>query len=607
MDNPRLDYLRDKVKKLPLQPGIYIMKDEKGQIIYIGKAKALKNRVSSYFRSVDKHTPKVYRMEENVWDFEYIVTSSEFEALVLECSFIKQHSPKYNILLKDDKGYHYIRIGGGEYGKITASHQPLKDGARYLGPYLSGYVVKQTVEQVNKIFRLPTCSRKFPQDFRKGRPCLNFHIKQCVGLCQGKMSKEEYHALLDDAMDYIRSGGSVNVDKMRDEMEKAAENLEFEKAARLRDRINAIVKVGDTQVVLLDENRSMDVWGFVKNHLMACCVVLKFREGRLSDKENFVFDEVYDLKDVRDEFMTRYYANTQDFPKAVVLDEEVEDMELFQQFLRHRSLHAITAAVPQKGERKKLVEMAYNNAVEQLSLKVQRTGREVAALEELGRLLGLSSTPYYIEAYDISNWGETARVGGMIVFENGRPLKSDYKRFAIKDVAGQDDYASMREVLRRRFTRYLEKDPAFSRLPDLILLDGGKGHVAAVEPLLKELGIDVPLFGMVKDNRHRTRAITGEGGEIAISTVKSAFTLVTNIQDEVHRFAIAYQRTLHKKVTYESELRKVKGIGEAKVKALMKEFRTKKRLKEASSDELQQVAKISEETAGELYRVIQEL
>ena len=233
--------------------------------------------------------------------------------------------------------------------------------------------------------------------------------------------------------------------------------------------------------------------------------------------------------------------------------------------------------------------------------------KNMAALEELGRLLGLSSTPYYIEAYDISNWGETARVGGMIVFENGRPLKSDYKRFAIKDVAGQDDYASMREVLRRRFTRYLEKDPAFSRLPDLILLDGGKGHVAAVEPLLKELGIDVPLFGMVKDNRHRTRAITGEGGEIAISTVKSAFTLVTNIQDEVHRFAIAYQRTLHKKVTYESELRKVKGIGEAKVKALMKEFRTKKRLKEASPDELQQVAKISEETAGELYRVIQEL
>ena len=601
-----IEQLKQKALSLTMQPGVYLMKDKQGQIIYVGKAKALKNRVVSYFRQNSSHNEKVRKMVSMVNDFDYIVTASEFEALVLECSLIKHYDPKYNILLKDDKGYHYIHISDEEYPRISAALQKNGSGT-YLGPYTSGFVVKQTVEQVNKIFRLPTCSRKFPQDFRKGRPCLNFHIKQCIGLCQGRMSKGEYHALLEDAMDYIRSGGSVNVDKMREEMETAAENLEFEKAARLRDRINAIVKAGDTQVVLLPENRSMDVWGFVKNHLMACCVVLKFREGRLSDKENFVFDEVYDIKDVRDEFMTRYYANTQDFPKAVVLDEEVEDMDLFQQFLRHRSSHAVTASVPQKGERKKLVEMAYNNAVEQLSLKVQRTGREVAALEELGRLLGLPSTPYYIEAYDISNWGETARVGGMIVFENGRPLKSDYKRFAIKDVAGQDDYASMQEVLRRRFTRYLENDPAFSRLPDLILLDGGKGHVAVVEPLLKELGIDVPLFGMVKDSRHRTRAITGEGGEIAISTVKSAFTLVTNIQDEVHRFAIAYQRTLHKKVTYESELRKVKGIGEAKIKALMKEFRTKKRLKEASPDELRQVAKISEETAGELYRAIQEL
>ncbi len=601
-----IEQLKQKALSLTTQPGVYLMKDKQGEIIYVGKAKVLKNRVVSYFRQNASHNEKVRKMVSMVNDFDYIVTASEFEALVLECSLIKHYSPKYNILLKDDKGYHYIHISDEAYPRISVALQKTGSGT-YLGPYTSGFVVKQTVEQVNKIFRLPTCSRKFPQDFRKGRPCLNFHIKQCMGLCQGKTSKEEYHAILDDAIEYIRSGGSVNVDQMRQEMEQAAENLEFEKAARLRDRINAIVKVGDTQVVLLDENRSMDVWGFVQNHLMACCVVLKFREGRLSDKENFMFDEVYDLQDIRDEFLTRYYANAHDFPKAVVLDEEVEDMELFQQFLRHRSSHAITASVPQKGERKKLVEMAYNNAVEQLSLKVQRTGREVAGLEELGRLLGLASTPYYIEAYDISNWGETARVGGMIVFENGRPLKSDYKRFAIKDVAGQDDYASMREVLRRRFTRYLEKDPAFSRLPDLILLDGGKGHVAAVEPLLKELGIDVPLFGMVKDSRHRTRAITGEGGEIAISTVKSAFTLVTNIQDEVHRFAIAYQRTLHKKETYQSELRKVKGIGEAKVKALMKEFRTKKRLKEASPDELRQVAKISDETAAELYRVIQQM
>ena len=602
-----IEELKQKALSLTMQPGCYLMKNKQGEVIYVGKAKALKNRVVSYFRENAGHNEKTRKMVSQVWDFDYIVTGSEFEALVLECSLIKHYDPRYNILLKDDKGYHYIHVTDEEFPRIEAVMQKPDDDGQLIGPYMSAFVVRQTVEQVNKVFRLPTCSRKFPQDFRKGRPCLNFHIKQCMGLCQGRISKAEYADTLKEAMEYIRSGGVTSVEELQARMEKAADELDFELAARLRDRIMAIKKIADTQTVLLGEDRQMDVIGFAQLGAMACCIILKIREGRIVDKENFIWDEVFDLSELREEFLYRYYTGRSDTPKAVVLDEEPEDLALFEQFLRHQSGRAVIPMVPQRGERKKLCEMARNNAAEQLALKVKRTGREVATLEQLAQLLGMTSTPCYIEAYDISNWGETGRVGGMIVFENGRPLKSDYKRFAIKEVEGQDDYASMREVLRRRFTRYLDGDPHFSRLPDLILLDGGKGHVGAVAPLLREMGIDVPLYGMVKDNRHRTRALTTEDGELALSMMKSAFTLVTTIQDEVHRYAIAYQRTLHKKVNFESSLKKVKGIGDAKVKALMKEFRTKKRLKEASPEELMQVAKINAEVAETLWQVIQEL
>lgn len=601
-----IEELKNKALSLTLQPGVYLMKNKQREIIYVGKAKALKNRVVSYFRENSSHNEKVRKMVSMVDDFDYIVTSSEFEALILECSLIKHYDPKYNILLKDDKGYHYIHLSDEPFPRLTAAMQKADTGT-YIGPYMSGFVVKQTVDQVNKVFKLPTCNRKFPEDFKKGRPCLNFHIKQCMGLCQGKLSQEEYRSILDEALEYMKNGGSASVEEMRKKMEEAAENLNFELAARLRDRINAVKRISDSQVVLLGEDRSMDVIGFAQNNLTACGVLIKFRDGRIFDKQNFLFDEVYDLSEVRNEFLYRYYSSASDFPKAVVLDELPEDGGLLEEFVRHKSGRSVTVSVPQRGERKKLMEMARNNAVEQLSLRVKRTGRELAALEELGRLLGMAVPPSYIEAYDISNWGETGRVGGMVVFENGRPLKSDYKRFSIKEVVGQDDYASMREVLRRRFTHYLEGDGSFSRLPDLILLDGGKGHVAAVEPMLREMGITVPVFGMVKDSRHRTRAITSEGGEIAIAEVRSAFTLVTTIQDEVHRFAISYQRTLHKKANYQSELKQVKGIGDQKVKALMKEFKTKKGLKEATPEQLRQVARINQETAQALYDRIQQM
>lgn len=601
-----IEELKKKALSLTLQPGVYLMKDKQGEIIYVGKAKALKNRVVSYFRENSSHTEKVRQMVAHVNDFDYIVTGSEFEALVLECSLIKLHSPKYNILLKDDKGYHYIHISDEPYPRITAAKQKTGPGT-FLGPYTSSFIVKQSVDEANRVFSLPSCSRKFPQEFGKGRPCLNYHIHRCFGLCMGKMGREQYQALVNEAIDYIRRGSTTSVETLEQQMETAAENLDFEEAARLRDRIRAIQKITATQQVLLGTDKNLDVIAFAQNHLLACAVVIQYRDGRLTDKLTYFFDEVTDLSEVRSEFLNRYYASASDIAKDVLLDGEPEDPELFSRFVRHQANHAVTVSVPQKGDRKKLVEMAHNNAVEQLSDRVQRTGREVAASEQLGKLLGMPSPPLYIEAYDISNWGDTGRVGGMVVFENGRPLKSDYKRFAIKEVAGQDDFASMAEVLRRRFLRYQAGDPGFSRKPDLILLDGGKGQVSAVRKVFGELGVDVPLFGMVKDNRHRTRAIVSEDGEIALSAVKSAFTFVTSIQDEVHRFAISYQRTLHKKVTYDSDLKKLPGIGDARAKAILKEFRTKKRILEATPEELALVAKLSPEKAEEVWKGIHDL
>ena len=602
-----IEELKQKALSLTLQPGVYLMKDKQGQIIYVGKAKALKNRVVSYFRENSSHTEKVRRMVANVWDFDYIVTASEFEALVLECSLIKLHSPKYNILLKDDKGYHYIHITGGDYPRIQAAKQKDGDGT-YLGPFVSSFIVKQSVDEANRIFCLPSCSKRFPQEFKKARPCLNFHIHRCFGLCQGKMSREEYQKLIAEAVDYIRHGSAASVDDLQKQMEQAAEDLDFERAARLRDRIRAIQKITATQQVLLDEDKNLDVIAFAQNHLVVCAVVIQYREGRLMDKLTYFFEESSaDLTELRGEFLNQYYAAARDIARVILLDGQPEDPELFAEFARSRAGHAVSVVVPQKGDRRKLVEMAHNNALEQLSDRVQRTGREVAALEQLGSLLGMPSPPLYIEAYDISNWGETGRVGGMIVFENGRPLKSDYKRFSIKEVAGQDDFASMAEVLRRRMRRYLDGDPAFSRLPDLILLDGGKGQLSAVQKVFAELGVQVPLYGMVKDNRHRTRALVGEGGEIALSAVKSAFTFVTAIQDEVHRFAIAYQRTLHKKANYDSDLKKLPGIGDVKAKAILREFRTKKRILAASPAELGEVAKLPPEKAEALWEGIHAL
>ncbi len=607
--NERIEYLQKKARELTTSPGVYLMKDRTGKVIYVGKAKILTNRVRSYFRTGAKHDEKVRQMVEHVYDFDYIVTDSEFEALVLECSLIKQYNPKYNILLKDDKGYHYIQVTNEPYPRLLAAKQK-NDTDRFLGPYTSSFSVKQAVEEANKVFLLPTCRRKFPEDFRKARPCLNFHIKKCMGVCQGKMNPAEYGEVIRQALEYIKTGSTQSVQLLTQQMEEAAEALDFEKAAHLRDRIRAIERIAQTQKIITGDEKNQDVIAGAQNYDMAAFVVLKFRNGRLTDKETFVLADTFDLAAARGEFLTRYYAGNQDIPKVVTLDEPVEDLALLHQWLSALAGHSVTITVPQRGEQKKLALMAMNNASEQLSDRVGRTGREVAALDELARLLGLAAAPYYIEAYDISNLGDTGIVAGMVVFENGRPLKSAYKRFALKDMAVADDYAAMRQVITRRLNRYEEEKGSgegFGRLPDLILLDGGKTHVAAVEPILRERGLTVPVFGMVKDDRHRTRAITTDGGEIAISSHRSAFTMVTKIQDEVHRFAISYQHKVHKKSSFQLALTKVPGIGEKKAVKLITTFKTKDALKSATPEQLRKAAGVNQQTAKELYELIQTL
>lgn len=602
----RLEYLREKANKLPLTPGVYQMKDTGGKIIYIGKAKALKNRVSSYFRAVESHNAKTYRLVQNIHDFDFIVTQTELDALVLEASLIKLYSPKYNILLKDDKGYNYIKVSGGEYPRLTYALQTDDINAEYIGPYTSGYTVKQAVDEANKLFMLPTCTKKFPRDFKKERPCLNFHIGRCMGVCQGRITPEEYSESVNQAISYIKNGSKQSIERLTREMEEYAEKLEFEKAAKIRDRISAIQKAEMTQHIYSSKTTDYDIVAAAVNMDKCSVAVVKYRGGRLIDKENFFIGEENDSSQTREDFLVEFYSDKTEMPKEIYLDCEIENKELLESYFSDKFNHKVTITVPKRGEGLTQVTLAKSNAEEYLSLRVGRTAKEIAALEDLKNILGLSKTPEIIESYDISNMGEETRVAGMVVFKNGRPFKQGYKKFNIKYVQGIDDYACMQEVVERRIRRYLDGDEGFSPLPDLILLDGGKGHVAAVKEVLDRLGVTVSLYGLVKDEKHRTRAIAQQGGEIQVNGNKSVFNLITNIQDEVHRFSINFQRKQHKKKQYELELTRIRGIGEAKAMLLLKEFKTKKAMKEATAEQLMQTAKISRETAEELYLFIQE-
>lgn len=605
MINERIPFLKNKVRDLPLLPGVYIMKDNKGEIIYIGKAKKLKNRVSSYFRNVEKHPPKVYKMVSHVNDFEYIVTDSEFEALVLECSLIKLHMPKYNILLKDDKGYHYIKVSDEPYPRITSEKQKSESGT-YFGPYVSSFVAKQTVDEIIKAFGLPVCSRRFPQDIRKERPCLYYHIKQCIAPCRGTISQQEYNEIISQAVMCIKDGSRSSIQYLERMMNDAAENLEFEKAAVLRDRIAALKKVTESQKVILQGEKDLDAVGFAQRGDALCAVVLKFRKSRLTDKEDFVFDETEDVDEAKSDFLLRFYDQGREIPPQIVLPKFSCDFSLIQKYLTEKRGKKAVLQTATRGEMQKIVTMACENAAQKLSEENKMSVREVSGLQELGNALGMTKPPGYVELYDISNFGETTVVAGMAVFENGQPLKSAYKKFTIRDVVGQNDYGSMQEVLSRRIRRYDEEKESgkgFGRKPDLIFLDGGEGHVRAIKAVVAGTSFaDVPIYGLVKNNRHRTRAISSEGGEIALNPTCEGFRMMTRMQDEVHRFAISFSRKQHTKNSLGSALTQIPEIGQTRAKALLKHFGSMRAIKEATEEQLVQAPGITQKAAQEVYR-----
>ena len=586
----KLTELRQKAMALPLEPGVYLMKDVSGTIIYIGKAKKLKNRVSQYFGSDTNHSEKVRQMVSRVDTFEYIVVGSEFEALVLECALIKQYAPKYNILLKDDKGYHYIRVSPPPYSRLSEVHQTADDGARYIGPYMSSYAIKQAVDEANKIYCLSTCARPLTHGKKSGeRPCLNHHIGQCCAPCTGKVDPSAYQERVNEAIEFLTQGSAKTMSTLQTRMEEAAEWLDFEQAARLRDRINAIRRMSEKQKVVLSRIEEQDVIALAQGSGRACFEVFRFEGGQLSDREHFLLEEQDNHPAVRREFIEQYYTLRHHIPPQVTIDGDTEDQELLEQWLTEKAGRRVHIVVPKIGEQAHLIEMCRENAAERIAQQVGMSGRDTAALEEIRQLLDLPHTPSYIECYDISHTAGSDPVAAMVVFENGQPLRSAYRKFRIKEAQGGDDYAAMREIITRRMEEFLahqDEGVGFGRKPDLILLDGGQEHVAAVAPILHHYNVDIALYGLVKDDKHRTRAIALEGGEIAIHRKRAAFTLLSNIQEEVHRSAIRYHRQRRKGSSLYTSLTEIPGIGETRAKALLRRFGSLRSVQNATIDEL---------------------
>ncbi len=575
---------------LPLLPGVYIIRDKAGEIIYIGKAKRLRTRVSQYFREGVPHDAKVTKMISHAFEFDVIVTQSEFEALVLECSQIKQHKPKYNILLKDDKGYSYVKVTREKWPRLSAALQKDDENADYYGPFTSSFAVREMVEAASDVFRLPRCTRRFPQDIGKGRPCLNAHIGKCMAVCSGKIRNEDYREAVESALHMIRHGQADIMKTLKARMEDAAQRLDFERAALIRDQLAAIEKVSRGQKVVRSEVAEQDVIAFAGSASAVCAAILRFREGRLADKREFLFHDTQDIAALRDEFLPRYYLEDTEFiPKSIAVDEAPAGAQHLQRLLSETKGVKVQMYVPQRGDTKKLVDMARTNAFERLARESGRYAREQRALDETAHLLGLAAPPQVIESYDISNWGDGTSVAGMVVFEDGKPKKAGYRRFKMRTVPGTDDYASMAETLARRAAEY-EKgtNSQFKIKPDLLLIDGGRGQVAAVCAALAGTQLaGVPVFGMVKDAKHRTRGLVDAAGrEIALALHRGPFTFITSIQDETHRWANDYRRRLQKGRAYSSTLEAVPGVGPATAKALLAHFKTVGAVREAPLEEL---------------------
>lgn len=591
--------LKQKALSLPYQPGVYLMQDKSGTVIYVGKAKKLHNRVSQYFQDSSAHTPKTRKMVSCIDHFDTIVARSEFEALVLECSLIKRHMPKYNILLKDDKGYPYLRIDLKQtYPVMELSNKVADDGASYFGPFGGRYITQKVIDTLCKTFRLPGCNKRFPRDIGKDRVCLNFHMNHCDGWCQKEMDAAEYKRRILQAVQLLQGNYSEVSTEIRRNMEQAAENLEFERAAELRDRLSAIESLGQKQLVTAGRMADMDVIGYAKTEAKACFAVLHFLGGNLIDKEYEIVDLAEDEQEAVCSLTKQFYLARKAAPKQILLPCEMEDAELFAQLLLEQLGRKVSIRTPQRGDNRRLLELSQKNAMEEAERLTTKTERLNGTLKLLSDMLGHSL--HRLEAYDISNIAGTDIVASMTVFQDGRPKKSDYKKFKLKGLEDQDDYSSMRQVLNRRFTHYLAGDKGFEEFPDALLIDGGTVHAEAVREELSTLGVSLPIYGMVKDNRHRTRAlVTPEGKEIGINSIPAVFALIGRIQEETHRFAITYHRSLRSKRVTGSSLCEIPGVGQTRSKTLLKQFKSISAIREASVAELETV--VPKNTAQAIY------
>ena len=587
----RFEELKQKVLALPMEPGVYIMKDRTGKVIYVGKAKALKNRVTSYFRSDKSHSPKTIRMVSQIWDFDIIVTESEFEALVLENSMIKKHKPKYNILLKDDKGYPYIKVTTSKpYPEFSIVSKPAADADRYFGPYSGRRAARQAIDTISEALKLKTCRRVFPRDIGKDRPCLNRHLGRCVAPCAGGVSPEEYAALVQEAIALLEGRYATLARELEAKMLEASEELQFERAANLRDRMKAVKALGERQKVVAGAFADLDAVACVQGQTRCCIVVLHFAGGALQDKDFTLLDGVSeaDAEEALTAFLKQYYSLRGACPKTVLISQAIEEQEGVAEFLSSIAERRVELRVPQRGRLHELIRLAEKNAREEI-LRIE-TGQErrVKSLELLASMIGLEEPPKLLEAYDISNFAGKDTVGSMIVFEDAKPAKSRYRRFKIECAAdGQDDYAAMAEMLTRRLTHWKEGDEKFCPLPDAFLIDGGLGHVHTAQRVLDSFGVTTPCFGMVKDDRHRTRGLVApDGREFGISTVPAVFALIGRMQEEVHRFAITYNRALGAKKVRGSSLDKIEGVGEKRRMMLLKHYGSIENIKAATVDEL---------------------
>ncbi len=611
--------IEEELKKLPGRPGVYIMHDEHDDIIYVGKAISLKNRVRQYFQSSRNKSVKILQMVERIRRFEYIVTDSEMEALVLECNLIKEHRPKYNTMLKDDKGYPFIKVTLGEaYPRVLFSHRMKKDKCRYFGPFTSAGAVKDTIDLLRKLYQLRSCNRSLPKEIGKERPCLYYHIGQCKAPCQGYISQEEYRKSVGEAMDFLNGNHMPVIKMLEGKMNEASEAMEFEKAIEYRELIASVRQIAERQKITRGDGEDKDVLALAADGGDAVVQVFFIRGGKMIGREHFYLQAAPDdtKSAILNSFIKQYYAGTPFVPRELMLEAEVEDHDIIEQWLSEKRGGRVYLRVPKKGTKEKLVELAADNAAIVLSKDRERIkreeGRTIGAVRELERLLGIEGTAR-MEAYDISNISGFESVGSMIVYEKGKPKRNDYRKFKIRNVQGPDDYASMEEVLTRRFTHGLEEKKelaaknqseelgSFSRFPDLILMDGGKGQVNVALRVLEKLQIDIPVCGMVKDDFHRTRGLYYHNEELPIDTRSESFKLITRIQDEAHRFAIEYHRSLRSKQQVHSLLDEIEGIGPTRRKALMRTFKSLEGIRDASLEELANAESMNAASARKVY------